>query len=599
MSPSAPQYAFGPFQVDVAERLLVRGSQPVALTAKAFELLSVLLQESGHLVAKQELLRRVWGDSFVEEAVLSVNIAAIRRALTDNGHRYIETVPRHGYRFIAPVQEITAADISPLHDGRNGSPAATPLPDPMMGNTAVANTGRKSRLWWILVTAAVVVAAVPVRIPGRFPAPPAVDAQRVMLVVLPFVNLGRDPQQDYFSAGLTEEITTKIAELPSEGLGVIAHTSARQYKNSGKRIKEIGRELGVDYVVEGGVLRAGDRVRVSVKLIRARDQSSVWAQEYQGRPRDVLVLQAKIAEDIAREVGLKLTMRQQTEVTSARLIDPDTHEAYLRAIYELRKLTPDSLEIAIQYFQQALARDPNNAQAYAGLADAYYSQSTRYKAPLAVMPLAKAAALRAVQLDPASADAHASLGNIKLHFDWDWPGAEQEFRRALQLNPSHAWAHAGYAAYFQTLGRGQEATRELGRARELDPLLPIHHGGLAWYLFEQRRYHEAIEVAQHSPSGNAATVALSYAELGRTGEAIASADHAVESESDPIALSQMAAAYAISGRKDKAQKLLRTVEQQSAQRYVCGVNAGGAYAAFGDKEHAFIWLERAYHDRSD
>ena len=279
------------------------------------------------------------------------------------------------------------------------------------------------------------------------------------------------------------------------------------------------------------------------------------------------------------------------------MIDPDAHEAYLRGIYELRKVTPDGLENAIQYFQQALTRDPNNAQAYAGLADAYYNQSTRYKAPLAVMPLARAAAIRAVELDQTSADAHASLGNIKLHFDWDWRGAEQEFRRALELNPSHAWAHAGYAAYFQTLGRGPEATAELWRAQELDPLLPINHGGLAWYLFEQRRYHEAIQAAQRASTGNEATVALSYAELGRSADAIATADNAVES--NPILLSQMAAAYAIAGRKDKAQKLLHTVEQQAAQRYVCGVNAGGAYAAIGDKERAFVWLERAYHDRSD
>jgi len=599
MSCSAPKYAFGPFRMDVAESLLLRGSQPVALTDKAFQLLAVLLQESGHLVDKQELLHRVWGDAFVEEAVLSVNIAAIRRALADNGRQYIETVPKHGYRFIAPVQQIRTAEAGPhLGDG-NGLPAAVVLPAESPGTAPAEAVAGRSRLRWILLSAALMLAALSLQMTRRVPAPAAVVPQRVMLVVLPFDNLGRSPQEDYFSAGLTEEITTKIAELPSDALGVIAHTSAKQYKNSGKPMQQIGRELGVDYVVAGGILRAGDRVRVSAVLIRARDQSSIWAQEYQGSPRDVLLLQAQMAEAIAREVGLKLTTPQQARLASARLIDPDVHESYLRGIYELRKLTPDGLENAIQYFQQALARDPHNAQAYAGLADAYYSQSTRYKAPLAVMPLARAAALRAVELDQSSADAHASLGNIKLHFEWDWRGAEQEFLRALQLNPSHAWAHAGYAGYFQTLGRGEEAIRELRRSQELDPLLPINHGDVAWYLFEQRRYQEAIEAAQRASAEGSSAAALSYAELGRADEAIATADRALRSDSNPITLSQMAAVYALAGKKNKAWKLLQSVEQQAAQRYVCGVNVGGAYAAFGDKERALFWLERAFHDRSD
>lgn len=423
------------------------------------------------------------------------------------------------------------------------------------------------------------------------------SARRTTLVVLPLDNLG-DPQQDYFGAGLTEEITTQLSELQPERLGVIAHTSALRYKASGKPISDIGRELGVDYVVEGAVLRQGERVRVSAQLIRTRDQSSVWAEEYEGDLRDIIELQAKISNAIASEIGLQLTLPQQSRLASARFINPDAHEAYLRGMYELNKLTADGLENAIQYFQRVLAQDPNNALAYAGLANAYFSQSTVFKAPLAVMPLAKAAATRAVQLDDRLADAHAALGYIQLTFDWDWNGAAREFRRAVELNPSQPLAHAGYAAYWATLGHNDEALHEVQRAQEVDPLFFAHHD-MAWFLFEARRYPEAAAMARRVGPRDDWLLALADAELGQTDESVRAAERMLQTDSNPVTLSQVAAAYARLGQKQRARQLADEAEHKAAQRYVCGVNLGGAYAVIGDDKKALAWLEQAYRDRSD
>jgi len=296
-----------------------------------------------------------------------------------------------------------------------------------------------------------------------------------------------------------------------------------------------------------------------------------------------------------------------TGLSGARSVDPAAHQAYLRGLYELHGMTAErtealkskSLEKAVGYFKQALADDPNNALAYSGLADAYYNLSTDYRAPLQVMPLAKAAAIKAIELDDTLAEAHASLAYVNLSFDWDWSRAEREFRRALELDPSLPRAHAGYAEYLMFVGhRTDEGLQELQRAYALDPLLPVSHGDLAWFLFLTKRYKESIEAARNVGNDDR-VLALSYAELGQSKEALAAADRAAKSTQSPVLLSQIAAAYALAGRKDRARTLLHGIEGQARERYVCGFNMASAYALLGDKEQAFAWLERAYRDRSD
>jgi serine/threonine protein kinase/tetratricopeptide (TPR) repeat protein len=423
------------------------------------------------------------------------------------------------------------------------------------------------------------------------------------LAVLPLVNLSHDPEQEYFVDGMTEQLTSDLGQIGA--LRVISRTSAMHYKGTSKTLPEIARELHVDAVVEGSVERSGDRVRISAQLIEASTDRHLWSRSYQRDLRDVLRLQDDVAQAIATEVRIKLTPQEHIHLSNARPVNPEAHEAYLRGSYELRKQTAglyvagqrESTEKAIKYFQQALALDPNDALAYAGLADAYYDESTFLRAPLEVMPKAKAAAARAIELDDTLAEAHASLGYVKLTFDWDWPGAEREFRRSLEINPNLPRAHAGYAHYLMSLRRTDEAIQELDRVQKIDPLFPQSHMGLPWLLFNARRYQAAIEAAQ--TNGDDRVRALSLAELGRPEEAIAAADRAVRSTPNTIILAQVASAYAMAGKQEKARAMLGAIEAQARQRYLCGFNVACVYAPLGDKERAFAWLEQAYLARSD
>ena len=424
------------------------------------------------------------------------------------------------------------------------------------------------------------------------------------LAVLPLVNLSHDPEQEYFADGMTEQLTTDLGQIGA--LRVISRTSAMHYKGTSKTLPEIARELHVDAVVEGSVERSGDRVRITAQLIEAPTDRHLWARSYERDLRNVLSLQDEVAVAIATEVRIKLTPQEQVQLSNARPVNPEAHEADLRGFYELRKNAPtgpivagqrESTEKAIQYFQQALALDSNDALAYAGLADAYYDESTYFRAPLEVMPKAKAAAARAIELDDTLAEAHASLGYVKLTFDWDWPAAEREFRRSLELNPNLPRAHAGYAHYLLVLGRTDEAIQELDRVQKIDPFFPQSHMPLPWLLFTARRYQAAIEAAQ--TNGDDRVLALSFAELGRPREAIAAADRAVRSTPNPIILAQIASAYAIAGEQQKARAMLGGIEAQARQRYICGFNVACVYAPLGDKESAFAWLEQAYLARSD
>jgi eukaryotic-like serine/threonine-protein kinase len=436
---------------------------------------------------------------------------------------------------------------------------------------------------------------------------PAADLRPAIrsIAVLPLVNYSHDPEQEYFTDGMTEQLTTDLGQISA--LRVISRTSAMHYKKTGKTIPEIARELHVDAFVEGSVERSGDFVRITAQLIEASTDRHLWARSYDRELRSVLTMQDEVAQDIAREVRAKLNPQEQIRLASARPVNSQAHEAYLRGLHELHgtvaetteTLKAQSIEKAIEYFQEALAHDSNDALAYSGLADAYTDLSTKYRAPLEVMPKAKAAAVRAIELDDTLAEAHASLGFVLLSFDWDWARAEHEFRRALELNPSLPRAHAGYAEYLLfRFGRADEAIQELQRAYALDPLLPLTHGDLAWFSFLARRYTESIQAAEKVGHDDE-ILALSNAELGRRDQALAAADRAMSSTKNPVTLSKIAAAYALAGRADKARAMIGGIEAQAKERYVCGFNVACLYAALGDKEHAFAWLERAYGARSD
>jgi TolB-like protein len=437
--------------------------------------------------------------------------------------------------------------------------------------------------------------------PSLKPAAPEIHS----IAVLPLENLSRDPEQEYFAEGMTDELITELAQIGT--LRVISRNSVMEFKGKHAPAAQIGSQLHVDALIEGTVSRSGNRVRITAQLIDANADRHLWAETYEGDLRDVLGLQDEIARDIANQTAHKLTAQEQKLFANYRAVNPAGHESYLRGLYELHGIAAESdynlklqsIEKAVSFFQQALARDPNDALAYAGLADAYRAQSTLFKAPMEVMPKAKAAALKAIQLDDSIAEAHASLGSVEFVFDWDWPAAQREYRKALDLNPNLPQAHADLAEYFLFIdGRPDASMQEFQRAYALDPLLPYSHGDLAWFQFLARHYGDAIETAQKI-GGDDHILALALAELGQRDDAVAAAKRAMASSRNPVILSQIAAGFALAGAKDKARPLMARLEALARQRYICGFNVAGAYAALGETERAFSWLNEAFLNRSD
>jgi TolB-like protein len=381
------------------------------------------------------------------------------------------------------------------------------------------------------------------------------------IAVLPLENLSRNPDQEYFADGMTEELTTDLAKIG--GLRVISRTSSMQYKGTKKSLPEIGRELNVDSVLEGSVLRAGDRVRISAQLIRVSTDEHLWAETYDRDLKDVLPLQGDVARTIANQIKVTLSPEEQSRLTRPPAVNSKAHEDYLKGLYYLHRNTEGDLRTAIEYFQRTTEQDPNYASGFAGLASAYANLSSIYRAPREVMPQAKAAALRALELDQNLAEAHAWLGFASINFDWDAVTAEKELKRATELNPSYADAHAIYAWCLSGMGRHQQAIAEAKRAMQLDPFSRFTYGDLSWVLLMARRYDQALvesqTVVERQPDfGYARSVlAFSYAENGRYAEAVNEAQSATRLDDSPFILATLVQMHALarnrSGREGAAE----------------------------------------------
>jgi TolB-like protein/DNA-binding winged helix-turn-helix (wHTH) protein/Flp pilus assembly protein TadD len=587
-------YEFGAFRLDSAERLLLRNGQPLPLTPKAYETLLALVEGSGHVLEKDDLLKRVWPDTFVEEATLAQNVFTLRKVLGDTaeGHQYIETVPKRGYRFVAAVKEV-------------GGPAETSHPGVL--EPAVRRRGRRALpLAAVAVVAALLAVAYFARERLGFKHSP--PAGRVMLAVLPFENLTGDTEQEYFSDGLTEEMITQLGRMHPERLGVIARTSAMQYKQTKKTIAQIVRELGVDYLLEGSVRRAGDRVRISAQLIQVRDQTHVWAENYERDMRDVLVLQDEVARAITQEIRIKLTPQEQARLTSPRPINPEAYEAYLKGRYFWNKRTEEGYKKAIEYLQRAIEKEPGYAEAYAGLADSYALLGSLNTATLPrkeAMTRATAAALRALESDDTAAEVHTSLAFVKMQYEWDWAGAEVEFRRAILLNPNYPTAHHWYAYYLIAQQRTEEALREIRHAQELDPLSVIINTDVGEVLCYARQYDDAIEQSRKAleidPDFILAHRVLgwAYEQKHMYTESVTELKKAMSlSGSRSDILGALGHVYAISGQKSAALEVLAELRRSAARNHDISADIAIVYAGVGDKDRAFEWLEKAYQERS-
>ena len=483
------------------------------LPPRAFDTLLVLVENSGRLLEKDDLMRAVWGDTVVEENNLSQVIYLLRKALRDgeDGARYIETVPKRGYRFLAEVREFESGE----GNGKTGKSSFTPAsssegefrPYSSAATNGADSSGKNSALrrGWVqglaAVLAIVTVLALLQSKDWRQKLFGNADALPIRSVaVLPLQNLSNDPNQEYFVDGMTDELITDLAQIRE--LKVVSKTSIMQYKGTRTPLPQIGRELGVDAVVEGSVLRSGDRVRITAQLIRTATDRHIWAETYDGDPKDVLSLQGRVAEAITDQVKLNLTAEESGRLRRVSIVNPEALDLYLRGRYAWNQRNAESFHRAIQYFNQAIEKDSNFALAYSGLADTY-TLLALYGEGTAAMTEANAAAEKALRLDDTLAEAHTSLAAVKILHGWDWQGAEQEFHRAIKLNPNSAQAHHWYGnLLLGPEGRHEEAIAELLRAQELNPLSQIINAdtGFAYYL--AGRYDLALPAYQKVLAAN-------------------------------------------------------------------------------------------------
>lgn len=578
-APSSRVIRFGAYEARLGSGELYKGGRRIKLQDQPFQVLAMLLEHPGELVTREELHQKLWPtDTFVDfDTGLNSAIKRLRDALNDSADepRYVETLPRHGYRFIAPVDSAPLVRTGVVPQAVPTVPARLPRPAVWMAAGIVAaalvTAGyfARERFW-----------------PGARP-----PAGRVKLAVLPFENLSGDPEQEYFSDGLTEEMITELGRLQPERLGVIARTSAMQYKKKGGNLRRIADELGVDYVLEGSVRREGDRVRISANLIAARDQTHLWAESYERDLAGILSLQKDVAVAIARQIELKLTPQQQARLAGGRPVKPEAYEAYLRGRELYRRWDEAYFDSAAEYLQKAVQADPTFAPPYATLAQVY-STDMRYSWEERHL-LAETTAAKALELDDGLAEAHAAMGLVKLRFGWDWAGAEQEFKRAIELNPNSEEAHTNYGYYLVLMGRIDEGIAEFRRAIELDPLNILPNERLAWAYMKARRFDEAIilllELKRLEPDAHVVgyQLGIAYAHKGMYREALA------EVERVKCTL-ECGWVLAVSGRHQEARKLINELIELSRRKYVDPGLMAVTCAGLGEKDEAIKWLEQSY-----
>jgi TolB-like protein/DNA-binding winged helix-turn-helix (wHTH) protein/Flp pilus assembly protein TadD len=608
---------FGVFEIDLRAGELRKRGIRIKLQGQPFLLLVTLLKQRGELVTREELRRTLWPeDTFIDfDHSLGTGINKLREVLGDSAAnpRFIETLPRRGYRFIAPIEAVGASEGPPVV-----SEAAPEEQAPTTGNsigvrdhdqvdlpkeTTVGEHPRRPFAWKIAGFALLLFSAifmVWILHSGSRP-PPSIRS----LAVLPLENLSGDASQDYFSDGMTDELITELGQISE--LRVISRTSAMTYKGAHKPLPQIARELNVDAVVEGTVLRSGNGVRITAQLIRASADKHLWAQSYEVELRDILALQKTVARSIAEQIRIKLNPNEQAELKHQRPVNAEAYEAYLKGRYFWNKRTGDGLKKAIDYFNQAIEDDPNYAQAYSGLADSYALMGDweyGLLPPTEAFPKAKAAATKALTLDNTLGEAHTSLAFVLDLFDWDWAAAEREYRQAIELSPSYATAHQWYTWHLILLGRNSEAITEMRKAESLDPLSLIISADMADVLHIARRYDESIQQSRKTMEMDprfAVThyqLGQAYVQKGMYNEGIAELQKAIGfSGGNKTFTSNLAHAYATSGRRNEALEILNDLKNRSNNGFSNASEIALIYVGLDEQDQAMTWLEKAYGER--
>ena len=573
---------FDDVELDLGSYQLRRNGSVIKLEKIPMELLILLASRNGQLVSREEIIAKLWGkDVFVDsEHGVNTAIRKIRNALQDDPEkpRFIETVVGKGYRFVAPLIAAPEEVLPPASTSARFRPERFVL----IGACLIAVVGFCAYLGL------------------RYFRPGGISPSgRTMLAVLPFENLTGDPDQDYFSDGLTEEMITQLGRLDPRQLGVIARTSAMSYKHSSKAVDQIGRELRVNYILEGSARREGGRVRIAAQLIQVLDQSHIWAAEYDREMQSVLQLQSEVADAIGNEVRLKLAPEQRVHPPNSRAVNPEAYEAYLRGRYFIEKWTEEGTRVGREYFEQAIQKDPNYALAYAGLADSYVWGRAGLP-PEEALRRARAAATKALELDDTLGEPHAALGQIKFVNDWDWAAAEAEFKRAIELNPNDTNALHMYSHYLLSMGRMQESLQVTKRALEHDPVSPTMQLHLGFHYLTARQYDLAIpqylKVLQADPTLPDAhnQLAVAYRQKGLLDQSVA---EYLQVETllgmTPEQISELKSAYAKSGMRGFWLTVLEFTEV-SGESKIAPYQIASYCAILNKKDESFEWLDKAY-----
>ena len=598
----ARRLRFGVFEADIRTGELTKQGIRLRLQQQPFQVLAMLLEKPGELVTREELSSRLWPQTIVDfDHGLNKAIGKIREALGDSSEnpRFIETVARRGYRFLA--------DVTAVRDGQPGTidEDLARRGDSLPLDLAHAGTSsrRPTRAWSLFGfgLALVLAASLSWILYPRSYSSPAIRS----LAVLPLDNLSGDPSQDYFAEGMTDELITRLAQISA--LRVISRTSVMAYKNVRKSLPQIARELNVDAVVEGSVSRSGERVRITAQLIRVPTDTHMWAQSYDEDLQDTLTLQSKVARDIAEQISVTLNRQEQAALVNSKSVNPEAYEDYLKGRFFWNKRTADGLKKAIEYFNHAIDTDPTYAEAYSGLADSYaLSGDWEYGVlpPREAFPLAKAAATKALALDDSLGEAHTSLAFALDLYGWDWAAAEEEYKRAIELNPGYATAHHWYAWHLMVMGRNSEGIIELRKAESLDPLSLIISADLADALCVAHLYDDSVQQSRKTLEMDP-SFAVAHYELGQALEqkhmhdaAIAEFQRAIELAGHSAAFdSNLGYAYAVSGRKEEAEEILRNLAARHDENPSADANVALIYVGLGDQDQAMIWLNKAYEAR--
>jgi DNA-binding winged helix-turn-helix (wHTH) protein/TolB-like protein/Tfp pilus assembly protein PilF len=571
-------YEFGRFRLNVAERVLLRDGDVVPLTPKVFDILLTLLESHGEVVSKDDLMKRVWPSTFVEEGNLTQNISLLRKALGESpgGVQFIETVPRRGYRFVGELNE-TSDVLHPV--------VSAEIPP------AVTSSGQRRTPAFLVVAGLVVASIIGLM---YFTSKAGNTAAIQSIAVLPFIDESADPDGEYINDKIAESLINSLSKLPQ--LRVVPRSVVASYKGREIDPRKVGEELNVRAVVTGRMRRHGDIISIQADLIDLQNVAQLWGQHYDHKVSDVLLVQDDISRDIFENLRLKLNVEEKKQL--------EAYGLYLKGRNAWNKRTSDALQQAIELFNKAIEIDPNYGAAYAGLADCYNMLVVYGRLqPKEGFPKAKEAAAKALEIDESSAEAHSSMAFIKFRWDWDRAETEREFQRAIKLKPAYAPAHQWYSSYLVAVERFDEAIAEAKRTEELEPLSFVASSHLGWIYYLSGQNDKAIEqcrkILEMDPSSFPARryLGLAYEAKGMHAEAIAEFQTGVKLSGSPLMLALLGHAYAVAGKKAEAQQVLNDLQQLQEQRYVSPYTVAAIYAGLGDQEQAFKWLEKAVEER--